>query len=100
MDNYRDAVARSLTAAAEPGWERRDEVAARFSAAVEEARTSQTTGDLVVVSHGQAISLYLRSRIDIDIVSFWRSLLLPDAWRFDTETGSLDHLYAGGQSAE
>lgn len=97
IDDFQAAVVRSLTSEGEPGWEPKQQVIDRFAAAVEDQFEQQPEGDIVVASHGQALSLYLSSRTNIDLVSFWKALTLPDAWRLDLESGALSHLFTAGR---
>ena len=78
----------------EPGWESQASVAARFSAAVSEARLGE--GDVVVVNHGMAMSLWVASVAGIDVVPWWRELTFPDAWRVEIEKRSVERLWMGG----
>jgi broad specificity phosphatase PhoE len=63
------------------GWERHDAVVARFDAAVRAGLGAGGQAPLVVVSHGQALTLWLRAvgAID-DAPRFWAELGFPDAW--------------------
>jgi len=76
-DDYRAHAARYLREDAD-GWEPRDEVLARFGAAVDDLPPHA-----VVATHGLAMSLYLASHHDIDVVAFWSDLRFPDAWRIE-----------------
>lgn len=87
-EDYRAAAARYLSHGAQ-GWESRDSVVRRFGEAVERALATHAGGDVVVVNHGLALSLYLAARTDIAAVPFWRELAFPDAWRLDLESVSL-----------
>jgi broad specificity phosphatase PhoE len=64
-----------------PGWETQDAVVSRFDAAVREALAASHGAPVVVVTHGQALTLWLRS---VDAVDdgprFWSELAFPDAW--------------------
>ena len=99
-DDYRVVAARYLGGFDEPGWEPRASVVVRFTSAVDDALAVNTAGDLVVVSHGLAMSLYLASAATIDLVPFWRPLTFPDAWRLDLQTKSLARVFAGGLTGE
>lgn len=87
-EDYRAAAARYLSHGAED-WESRESVVTRFGEAVERALAAHAGGDVVVVNHGLALSLYLAVRTDIATVPFWRELAFPDAWRLDLESLSL-----------
>ena len=63
------------------GWEPRHAVAGRFDAAVRDALASSHGAPVVVFSHGQALTLWLRSVGAVqDPAGFWSELRLPDAW--------------------
>lgn len=49
---------------------------ARFSAAVDRA-TGEQGGDLVIVSHGTVISLFVAARAHVDAADLWGTLGLP-----------------------
>ena len=49
---------------------------ARFSKAVDEV-VSEETGDVVVVSHGTVMSLFVASRAQVDASDLWATLGLP-----------------------
>jgi broad specificity phosphatase PhoE len=97
---YRAVAARFLKGSGEPGWEPRERVVERFARAVDDALAASPSGDVLVVNHGLALSLFLASVTGIDLVSFWRALTFPDAWRFDLETHAVERLFAGGVSEE
>ena len=78
-------------------WEPREAVIARFSSAIDAARV---TGDeCVVVSHGLAMSLYVASVVEIDVVAFWTSLTFPDAWLLDASSVVLRRAFESGRPA-
>ena len=95
-EDYRAAVAAYLRDGGRPGWEEHAAVASRFGEGVDRALAPNPKGDLVVVNHGMALSLYLASKAPIDLVPFWRALTFPDAWRLDLETGGLVRLFEEG----
>ena len=82
-DDYREAAARYLADGGRDGWEPAAAVRVRVAAAVERARARHPQGDLVVVGHGLALSLFLAGAAAVDLVAFWRALTFPDAWRLD-----------------
>lgn len=92
--DYREVAEGYLGGTHEPGWESQASVVTRFSAAVAEAQTGG--GDVVVVSHGMAMSLWVASIAGIDIVPWWRELTFPDAWRVEVDGGSVERLWMGG----
>ncbi len=94
--DYRAAAAAYLRDGGRPGWEEQAVVARRFRDAVDGALAANPKGDLIVVNHGMALSLYLASKAPIDLVPFWRALTFPDAWRLNLETGELVRLFEEG----
>jgi broad specificity phosphatase PhoE len=105
IEDYRSAAAgylRQGRAGETADWERRERVVERFAAGVDAAIavSGGSAGDVVIVNHGLAMSLWLGSRTGIDLVPFWRALTFPDAWRLDMATDGLSHLWLGGRAAE
>ena len=104
--DYRQIAAEYLEGHNPQGWEPEEAVARRFTAAVDEAAAPGAEGDIVVVNHGLALSLYLRSTgatiagSPFDAVPFWRALTFPDAWRLDPESLELTHLFNAGLPPE
>ena len=97
-EDYRALVVRYLEGESLAGWEPREHVVLRFSDAVERARQADAGRDIVVVNHGQALSLYLASLVSMEIVPFWRVLSFPDAWALDFESLELNHVYEAGRA--
>ncbi len=91
LEEYEAAAARYLETGDSPGWEPRESVVVRIGAAVDAAVAANPgRGDVILVGHGLAPTLWLQSRKPFDdIAAFWRALTLPDAWRLDLETGEL-----------
>lgn len=105
VDDYRSLAARYLErgpAGEATDWEPPERVTTRFAAAVGAAieHNAGSPGDVVVVTHGLAMSLWLASRARIDLVPFWKALTFPDAWHLEMETGELHHLWRGGQAPD
>jgi broad specificity phosphatase PhoE len=95
--DYRERAAHYLATGEGEGWEPREAVVRRFTAAIADALVcSGGDGDLVVVDHGLALSLYVASCSPVDSIPFWRALTFPDAWRLDTATGALEQVFSGG----
>jgi len=92
LDDYDAAAEVYLRTGAHAGWEPRRSVAARFEAAV--AALPPDSRDTVIVTHGLALTCWLASRIPLAAPAWWRALTLPDAWRFEPHTGSLERLFA------
>jgi len=93
--DYREVAAGYLGGADEPGWEERAAVVRRFAAAVGRAQGG-TTGDVVIVTHGMAMSLWVASVAPVAVVEWWRALTFPDAWRIEIETGMVERGWMGG----
>ncbi|MBE0611588.1 MAG: histidine phosphatase family protein [Dehalococcoidia bacterium] len=105
IDDYRAAAASYLrdgSVGETADWELRERVVERFAAGVDAAiaANSRWAGDVVIVNHGLAMSLWLASRSNIDLEPFWKALTFPDAWRLEMGTGELRHLWMGGRAAK
>ncbi|WP_087003521.1 histidine phosphatase family protein [Rhizobium sullae] len=61
------------------GDESADAVFNRMKQAVARARMAQSGGDLMIVSHGTAMSIYAARVLSVDPLAFWRSLSIPTA---------------------
>lgn len=84
-----------------PGWEPQDAVVARFTGAIADAVAAAGGGDVVVATHGMAMTLWASSVAGTaDRVRWWEALTFPDAWRVDPGAGTLEHLYLGGAAEE
>lgn len=97
--DYREVAAGYLAGVHEPGWESQASVVSRFSRAVLEAAAAQE-GDVIVATHGMAMSLWAASVVELDVVPWWRELSFPDAWRVDIEARTLEHVWLGGTKDE
>lgn len=97
--DYGEVASGYLSGIAQEGWERAAGALERFSAAVTKA-SSGADGDVVVVNHGLAMTLWVASVADIDVVSWWRDLTFPDAWRVDPVHGTVERLWMGGARGE
>lgn len=93
--DYREVAAGYLRGARENGWEPQDVVLDRFAAAISRA-TAKPEGDIIVVNHGLAMTLWLSTVVTHDAEAWWRELTFPDAWRVDTTAGTLERLWMGG----
>jgi broad specificity phosphatase PhoE len=79
--SFRELARQYVTGRRHHGWEAHDAVASRFDAAVRAGLDASQAAPLIVVSHGQALTLWLRSVGAIaDAPSFWSELAFPDAW--------------------
>ena len=99
-EDYRAAVAAYLHDGGRSGWDTHAAVARRFGDAVDRALAANPSGDVVVVNHGMALSLYVASKTPIDLVAFWRALTFPDAWRLHLVSGEMTHLSEEGIPAQ
>jgi len=99
-EDYRATVAAYLHDGGRSGWDTHAAVARRFGDAVDRALAANPSGDVVVVNHGMALSLYVASKTPIDLVAFWRALTFPDAWRLHLVSGEMTHLSEEGIPAQ
>ena len=97
IEDYRMTARAYLRTGTSPGWEPHKSVVSRFDAAISDFIVA--SGDVVIATHGLAPSLWLASRTSIDLLPFWEALTFPDAWRFDTESGELTHVFSAGAPA-
>lgn len=80
------------------GWESRVEVVSRFDRAVADHEARAAGRDLVIASHGMAMTLWLTARIRLAAPGqFWANLALPDPYEVDLAAGTVMRL--GGQSS-
>ncbi len=79
--NHRALARAYVTGSVPVGWEEPADVAARFGAAVSAAVAGAQDRPTVFVTHGQAMTTWLRvtGRCE-DPGEFWESLTYPDAW--------------------
>jgi broad specificity phosphatase PhoE len=79
--SFRELARQYVAGCQRPGWEPHQAVVGRFDAAVRAGLGARHGAPLVVVTHGQALTLWLRSvgAID-DAPRFWSELEFPDAW--------------------
>ncbi len=74
-----------VTGTDHPGWEPRDEAAARFAAGVRYWLSQVDGRPLVIASHGMAMTLWLTATGRVaDPGTFWAGLQFPDLVRVDT----------------
>ena len=74
-DDYECTAVRYLSGDAVDGWEPIDDVRERMLVAI-----ADLAPHTIVVGHGLALSLLVGSVHDVDVVTFWRELWMPDAW--------------------
>ena len=60
------------------GRETATEARARFGLAVDAALADHAEGDLVVVTHGTVLALFVAQHNGVDPLAFWRRLAMPD----------------------
>jgi broad specificity phosphatase PhoE len=78
------------------GWEPRVQVCQRFAAAVTEAMQAASDRDLVVASHGMAMTIWLNQTISLpDPEAFWADLKFPDLLLVDLPAHSAVKLAPG-----
>jgi broad specificity phosphatase PhoE len=79
--DYRELARQYVAGHRHQGWEPHDAVIRRFDAAVRDGLGASQRAPLVVVNHGQALTLWLRSVGAVnDPLRFWSELAFPDAW--------------------
>jgi broad specificity phosphatase PhoE len=79
-DDLNASVARYFLGETLDGWEPQAVAGARVQSVVDEH------GDVLYVTHGTVLTLYLASVVPtLDAMSFWTALTTPDAWRVDGE---------------
>lgn len=105
IEDYRaaaEAYLRRGPSGESAGWEPPERAAARFGEGVADATAENAgaAGDVVVVNHGLAMSLWVASVVTIDLAGWWRVLTFPDAWRVDVDAGTVEHLWLGGRAGE
>lgn len=76
-----------------PGWERSSDALSRFGAAIARARASAAGRDVIVVSHGVVLTLYVEALRRGDPVAFWQSLPLPCAFEADLAHDGIARLF-------
>lgn len=86
VEDYRAAAIAYLASGGDSRWEPHTSVVVRFAAALERARQANPNRDLLVVSHGLAITLYLDALGLVDPIPFWDNLTLPAAWEVQDDT--------------
>lgn len=95
VEDDRESTLAYLAGADLPGWEPRELAVGRFADALARARATAGDGDLVVVSHGLALALYLASVAVVEPTAFWDKLTFPDVWRVEPGAGQPQRLFSG-----
>ncbi len=86
VEDYRAAAIAYLASGGDSRWEPHTAVVVRFAAAIERARKANPNRDLIAVSHGLAITLFLNALGLVDPIPFWDNLSLPAAWDVANDT--------------
>jgi 2,3-bisphosphoglycerate-dependent phosphoglycerate mutase len=88
-DDFRHDRRRYVDGARIDNWEPRETAVARFATAVGDARHLAGERDLVIATHGMAMTLWLTSVLSLpDPVQFWDDLRFPDLFRVGLRTGA------------
>jgi broad specificity phosphatase PhoE len=89
-DDFRVGRRRYVSGEALPGWEPQRAVADRFAAAVADAVRTAGPRDVVLASHGMAMTIWLTGTVGLpDPAAFWAGLRFPDLFRVDLATGEV-----------
>ncbi|MEO9255418.1 MAG: histidine phosphatase family protein [Tepidiformaceae bacterium] len=101
VDDYRAIALAYLAGSDGFGWEPPAAVARRVSAAVDDAMEGSDGVDVILVSHGLAISIWVAQAVGsrlpaFELATFWRELTFPDAWRVDARSGTLQRVLNAG----
>ncbi|HIV58422.1 MAG TPA: phosphoglycerate mutase family protein [Candidatus Stackebrandtia faecavium] len=79
--NHRQLASQYVSGTRHRGWEDHDAVVSRFDSAVRASVRAAHGRDIVVATHGMAMTLWLSRYVDIgDPALFWRGLALPDVF--------------------
>ena len=93
-DDFRRVRRQYVDGAKIDTWEPREAVVARFAAAVGDARQFAGERDLVISTHGMAMTLWLTSELGLpDPVQFWDDLRFPDLFRVDLRAGTVTRVH-------
>ncbi len=93
VEEHAKAAASYLEGEAVHGWERREDVVARLALLGTDVDSPED--DLIIVSHGVILTIWLDHQIGLaDPYRFWSNLRMPDAWLADFEAKSLERLIA------
>ncbi len=84
LEDYKTVALSYVLGELPPGWEPHEQVAARLSSAVAQARARAQGRPVVLVGHGLSTTVWLNSQGKLeDPAAFWSELRFPDAWRTD-----------------
>jgi broad specificity phosphatase PhoE len=96
-DDFRRARREYVSGKSVTGWEPQVDVASRFAAAVGEATRKAGHRDLVLASHGMAMTVWLTHAIALpDPGGFWACLLFPDIFAVDLSAGTIGRVAEPG----
>ena len=85
-DEFRQLRRSYVKGSAHDGWERHTEVAQRFGAAVSDAAGHPSSGDMVIASHGMAMTVWLSRVVSLpEPGTFWAELQFPDLLAVDLQ---------------
>lgn len=77
------------------GWEPRGNVVERFAAGVSDWLSAARDRDLIIATHGMAMTIWLSSAIGLpDPARFWSDLRFPDAHQVEPEEGKVVRMLA------
>ncbi len=89
-DDFRRLRRSYVSGADIPGWEPRLDVVRRFAAAIRAAMERAVRRDVVVASHGMAMTVWLAATLSLaDPAAFWADLRFPDILVVDLEAGTV-----------
>lgn len=95
-DDFRRLRRSYVCGAVIPGWEPQAGVARRFGAAAGEAIQRAGRRDVVLATHGMALTVWLTTAISLaDPGSFWADLRFPDVLAVDLRAGTVARRIAG-----
>jgi broad specificity phosphatase PhoE len=80
-EDHKLRVQRYLSGESIDSWEQRDGAQERIVSCVDRIATKHASEDVVVVSHGLVLTLYLSSLLDLDAAAafdFWTKIRFPD----------------------
>jgi broad specificity phosphatase PhoE len=105
IEDYRSAAVAYLQRGPQgesAGWEPHERAIERFGAGVQAALEANRPdeGDVLVVNHGLAMSLWVGSVAEIALAEWWSGLTFPDAWRVDLKRRRVEQLWMGGAKGD
>jgi broad specificity phosphatase PhoE len=92
-DDFRTLRRRYVSGHTVPGWEPQATVAGRFAAATADCELLAGDRDLVIASHGMAMTVWLDEVIGLaDPAAFWADLQFPDLLKVDLPARTVTRL--------